>query len=437
MLIDSAALSDLMLQIAAELFELDTFKRRELMDATEREVRRRNQWIIEDDEASNSVGVKSRGLASIDYRFSDLSREGKLISERTNVWRLNPKEFDRIRNYSISNTVKPDHYIARLSFNTKGWRAPAGDAQAQEEDGTYNQQNRFGHEDWLFRNEWLVDGWRYSFIQGVNKSRNRLLQLGRSFNVTLFTIDDQQRRRFVATIYSVECLSDTQADAALALFKQRGWLDVMRQDIQDINGNATALGSDPRAKHVLNVRFRIENVAMFGPAVFAAPNEPVQKLNRYTLTDMQSLDRKIRHERFWGRSGSETPPNTVPYVRRASAPVVCSPEHAAIQSRLVGELKTEFPAAQILCEEDFVDVVVKTQTEILMFEIKSDQNPLTVLRQGIGQILEYAYHPSRRRSLPVRLFIVGREPLKNLDREYLDRLRTEFNLPIDYRAVTI
>jgi hypothetical protein len=41
-----------------------------------------------DDELSGSVGTKSRGLADIDYRFSDLARWGTIVSSRRNYWRL-------------------------------------------------------------------------------------------------------------------------------------------------------------------------------------------------------------------------------------------------------------------------------------------------------------------------------------------------------------
>jgi hypothetical protein len=87
--------------------------------------------------------------------------------------------------------------IARISYNSENWYKPTGDAQKYEV-GTYNQKFGFGHEDWLFRSEWLIDGWRYAFIQGVNKSRSKLLKEGRSFNLILFTILPEGGRRYVA-----------------------------------------------------------------------------------------------------------------------------------------------------------------------------------------------------------------------------------------------
>ncbi len=75
------------------------------------------------------------------------------------------------------------------------------------------------------------------------------------------------------------------------------------------------------------------------------------------------------------------------------------------------ELKAEYPKANIRREEDFVDVSVRTDSELLLFEIKSDQEPRAVVRRALGQILEYAFHPTRRHSLPVNLIIVGQNAL--------------------------
>jgi len=60
-------------------------------------------------------------------------------------------------------------------------------------------------------------------------------------------------------------------------------------------------------------------------------------------------------------------------------------------------------------EKDFIELSVHTPSETLLFEIKSDLEPRSVIRQALGQILEYAYHPSRVHPNPVKLFIVGRQ----------------------------
>tara|TARA_R110002073_G_scaffold38596_1_gene110586 strand:- start:1378 stop:1704 length:327 start_codon:yes stop_codon:yes gene_type:complete len=108
-----------------------------------------------------------------------------------------------------------------------------------------------------------------------------------------------------------------------------------------------------------------------------------------------------------------------------------------MQVKLKAELHVEYPKAEILCEQDFIDVSVRTDDELILFEIKSDIEPRSVIRQALGQILEYAYHPNRSHVLPVQMVIVGRRPLAPADVTYLDKLKSKFFLPLNYRVVAL
>jgi hypothetical protein len=48
-----------------------------------------------------------------------------------------------------------DRRYCRLCYNLDGWNRPRG---AAEEAGTYFAENGLGHEEWLFRYEWCIDG---------------------------------------------------------------------------------------------------------------------------------------------------------------------------------------------------------------------------------------------------------------------------------------
>lgn len=67
-------------------------------------------------------------------------------------------------------------YLTRLCYNTDNWKKPSGVASAKEIKSSHTSKFGFGHEEWLFRDDWVIDGWRYAFVQGVNKSRKRLLR---------------------------------------------------------------------------------------------------------------------------------------------------------------------------------------------------------------------------------------------------------------------
>jgi hypothetical protein len=350
-------------------------------------------------------------------------------------WRLRKAKTSRQREEDrqprFRATLAGSEKLTRISFNSAGWQRPTGDARKYESADTYNYKYGFGHEEWLFRSEWLIDGWRYAFIQGVNKSHSKLVKLGRPIDLTLFTIEPDKRRRYVAVINAVECLDDQQSRDALAVFKKNGWYETMRKEIKGVGGKESALGAARFAKHILNVRFRLQNVTFFPANKFANEADPITKFTRYQLYDVNG-GKGART----ARRGDRTLPYVRAWMRRGSGPVECTPEHAKMQAKLMKELKREYPRAQILREKEFVDVTVRTRNELILFEIKSDLEPRVVIRNGLGQILEYAYYPIRNHGLPIKMVIVGQQPLSAGDEHYLKRLQADFALPLEYRVIS-
>jgi hypothetical protein len=85
---DNDQLKMLILEVARESFGQRDFKRRSLMLATEKKLRTRSLWTDEDNHISGSVGIKSKGLACIDWRITNLKDESRLLNPSRNVWRL-------------------------------------------------------------------------------------------------------------------------------------------------------------------------------------------------------------------------------------------------------------------------------------------------------------------------------------------------------------
>ena len=81
-------LKDLIIQVAKQSFGTNIFKRRELMDSVEKHVKELGYWNPEDDEESSSAGLKSKGLANIDWAISDLKKEGRLLHISRDQWRV-------------------------------------------------------------------------------------------------------------------------------------------------------------------------------------------------------------------------------------------------------------------------------------------------------------------------------------------------------------
>lgn len=372
-----------------------------------------------DERLSFSKFVALYEVVSTGKRLNDHSIETKIIE------RLGAEK----------NESSVSQKITRISYNSNNWQKPTGEARELEIGGTYNQDHGFGHEEWLFRNEWTIAGWRYAFLQGVNKSLKKLVQDGKPVDITLFTIEPDKRRRYVARIHEMECLSDEQAEAALAEFRKRGWLDTMRKEIKDVGGSPEALGNDQRAQHILNVRFRLENIYNFPVDAIADASDQIRHYNRYQIYDL-SLPHREDLDKPKTRSGSELPPDPKPHLRTTSGKFQVSPEHAKMQKKLMEDLREQFPKARIVREENFIDVLVETETDLYLYEIKSDLSPMTVFRSAIGQLLEYAFRMKRHQKF-IHLIVVGRTPLSAVDEKYLKHLQRDYALPLEYCVVRI
>jgi hypothetical protein len=211
----------------------------------------------------------------------------------------------------------------------------------------------------------------------------------------------------------------------------------MLEEIAEVSGDGSGLGHVEWAKHTLNVRFRLENVTMF-TSMFADESDPIQHYNRYQLYDAAPLEQStgdLPHPR--GRRGTADIPVARPYLRQGAAPKEVTPEHATMQGRLMSELATEFPGAKIVREENYIDVLVETKSEVHLYEIKSDLSSRTVVRKALGQLLEYAFSNFSSSAKRLQLTAVGRKQLSIEDENYLAHLRKAYRLPIEYRVVQI
>lgn len=80
-----------------------------------------------------------------------------------------------------------------------------------------------------------------------------------------------------------------------------------------------------------------------------------------------------------------------------------------------------------------IDLVVKREGEYWFYEIKTASTVKACIRQALGQIMEYSYWPGHQQA--TKLVIAG-EPVATEDEsKYLDFLREEFKIPIEYREI--
>ena len=113
--------------------------------------------------------------------------------------------------------------------------------------------------------------------------------------------------------------------------------------------------------------------------------------------------------------------------------------HSKIQAKLIEELKREFGDGNISVEQKIgyneIDVVVKDGNEFIFYEVKVASSLKMAIREALGQLMEYSYY--RATKLAKKLVIVTNYELDDKNATYLEFLRREFKLPVEYRQILL
>jgi len=115
--------------------------------------------------------------------------------------------------------------------------------------------------------------------------------------------------------------------------------------------------------------------------------------------------------------------------------------HNVMQTKLFAQLVAQYGANKVWTEYPtgtggYADAIARVSDgRCLLYEIKIADTAAEVVRQAMGQLLEYGF---RRGGLePTKLFAVGEPILDDITRQYISRLSTDFNLNIDYLQLVV
>lgn len=332
---------------------------------------------------------------------------------------------------------KPSHdsttYVTRLTWNTLGWRQPSGPGKG--ESGTFAAGSGFGHEEWLNRHEWMFGGWRYAFLQGVNRQRKRLI--GKKVNVRFYTINPTKERLYVGKVDSAEVIDDETAKEALTLYKKSGFIKKMKEEVGAVGGKTTAL----TAKHgslIANIRFRPGSLRMYQKTIPSLPGDRIRTraFDRYAMIRADSVLLKQ-----WGRRTEREPWNEPPSTRstiykRAARLIKVDRTEAKMEQEIKKVLEKKYGDKTVEAQRDFRDLILTTANRRVLIEIKASLDARQAIRDAFGQLLDYAYFDAGHKEYS-ELFIIGRGAQTLETRSYLDHLRNRFGLEISYRQYKI
>ena len=78
-----------------------------------------------------------------------------------------------------------------------------------------------------------------------------------------------------------------------------------------------------------------------------------------------------------------------------------------------------------------VDLSVKDGISEIFYEFKTSNSVRACIREALSQLLEYSYYPNKERAK--KLIIVSQNPINKQAKDYLSKIRSQFNIPVYYK----
>jgi hypothetical protein len=338
--------------------------------------------------------------------------------------------------------------IAKTCWNDNDWMYPSGLAGKSLDPNSHERKYGFGHEEWLFDFEKIIDGYHYALLQPVQRGREKYTN--GLFDVRLYSSNsDTKDRSWIGFIKDLEVISNEDAKAINDHYRKNGWLDEMAQDIQKVNGDVEHFRSlKPHER--FNVKFKPENAKLVKPYKLIVDFDKIIGIPRYIFvhdeeTPTQQEERrekeKKRRRDFKFKPGRSDKSLKTRVSNREKKVVQSEPLHDKIQEILYDHLVEVYGEDNVGSENDTglatrIDITVQDGGKIILYEVKSYPSVMISIRAALGQLLEYGYYPNPIENLK-EMVIVSHLPIEPEDQEYLDLIRGTTKLDIFYQHVDI
>ena len=122
--------------------------------------------------------------------------------------------------------------------------------------------------------------------------------------------------------------------------------------------------------------------------------------------------------------------------RNRSTSRTANPVHNRLQNRLFELLLKRYGKSHVRMEVQGVDIRVKHPDLYAFIEVKSCGDPRLAIRTALGQLLEYAFLESRDEKLSPKLYIAAPGKPNHKINKYLDLLRDQFKINLEYVVVS-
>lgn len=328
--------------------------------------------------------------------------------------------------------------VARVCWNTNYWQKPSGmDGKVNSsQSGAYEKNTGYGHEEWLLDSSKIIDGYHYSYIQAIGQHRDKYI--GSEYNIALYSINSKTKDRWwLGEIKNVMVVDQKESARIHKEYKKRGWLDEMYQQIMDVNADLDEFKSIA-PENFTCIKYKLSNLKILDePRKFSA-NDPAITSDYYNLKnrvnnpvlESQEFDFEPGH-----REGKKK--TSTSYKGRNTEINLL---HNQIQTSIYNQFIKKYGEKNVGTEQKTgsgtkIDIVVKNKNKFTFYEIKTGNSVRGNIREALSQLMEYAYFPNEKRAS--KLIIVTPKTCTKDSREYLKKLRDNFNIPVFYQRFNV
>lgn len=334
--------------------------------------------------------------------------------------------------------------VSRIVYNSFNWEKPSGkQGKSIKSKDSFEHVNGYGLEEWLFDFDRLIDGYHYAFLQPLNQGDH----IGKTYDIHLYTVKTIKRGNYsesvvlwVGRIKRAEVISKQKKVEVFEEYRSRGWIDEMEKELQSVELDGWQ--SYPVSTfEMFNFRFRpnTDDVIIF--------EKPIEI--PHWKTELGSLRYKLLAKKTEAKGGENSDGKYVfqPGHNQTKTGVTTSVQHLRIikkslvhkkiQELMFTQLVKVYGSDRVSTEQatgfgTCIDVVVRTDSGDIFYEVKTGAGALRCIREALGQILEYAYFP--KEILAKKLIIVTPHSIDNRLKGYLAHLRSQTGLNLYYQV---
>ena len=175
--------------------------------------------------------------------------------------------------------------VARLTWNTLGWKLPSGPAGKSKSAETHEGQFGYGHEEWLFDTSKIIDGYHYGFLQPIQNAT--AAHANKTYPIWLYSIDETTGKRYwIGEIKRAIVIDELEAETVKQKYKDQKWLKEMENQIVASGSHQKSI-SNYAGLNLFNIKFKPEDLIINKEAIQLPKEHPANKVNRHIFADFK------------------------------------------------------------------------------------------------------------------------------------------------------